>query len=560
MNPKEPSFIAQHIEKIVLGVAALIAVAALAYFLLGDPFTGEIDGRTVRPGEVAGIVEQRVQRLESAIDQSAESHVPEDRQPPRYSERFRAELSTLNRTPPVPEFVGRPGIKPEDWEIPQVELPTLEVPTPPMPDDVTATGGYAVFDYEGTGDAEQRAAVVDLIGDQQPRDFRYVTVTGEFPMDEWVRLIRAAPKDRQIPENIWAKRLFLTAVELQRQELLAPGQWGEVQTVEPLPGQLSWAVVEDVEWDAATASQNAREVAADQYSVTRPEFPNAVRGEGPHLGPPAGAAPAGTDRGPAAVRRQPAGVGLGDEFGGARLPEEGGAIGPIDVPVWQQPVPIRLHDLTVKAGKTYRYRVVPYILNPVFQLKNLQEEQVEQLSSKFALRPTQAAINDSGWTQPVEIPLGRRHYFVAADAKKAVVEAWRVFDGRWVSQQFDVRPGDPLGGTRMLQPVEGPAVSVAMTADELLVDIELTGRQASPSVKLLVQPTNAGPIVSRQLAADKAAAEAFRAEVAPGPAVDEGPGPGSDEFDEGFDPRRLEGRRRFEDRRREDMRDIDEGI
>ena len=110
----------------------------------------------------------------------------------------------------------------------------------------------------------------------------------------------------------------------------------------------------------------------------------------------------------------------------------------------QQPnlVTVWSHDLTVKPGKTYRYRVSVSLINPLFQRLILSPEQKEDEFHKLSL-----VSKPSAWSEPITVA-PERHFFLVADSqqKQSVdVEVFTIFNGAWRSHRFNVRPGDTIG-------------------------------------------------------------------------------------------------------------------
>ncbi|MEX0652977.1 MAG: hypothetical protein WD534_17295 [Phycisphaeraceae bacterium] len=143
------------------------------------------------------------------------------------------------------------------------------------------------------------------------------------------------------------------------------------------------------------------------------------------------------------------------------MQEEGAPLPMDEVQVWA-------HDLTAEPGNTYRYRVVVTVLNPLFQRSRLADEQTEAYFNKLALWPDEAELESTPWSRPVE--LDPEHYFFLVDGaparEEAQVEVWRLYRGRWRFEEFQVQPGDLIGGEATID--EQP---VPMHVDSLLVDL-----------------------------------------------------------------------------------------
>ncbi|MEM0914758.1 MAG: hypothetical protein AAGK09_09135 [Planctomycetota bacterium] len=146
---------------------------------------------------------------------------------------------------------------------------------------------------------------------------------------------------------------------------------------------------------------------------------------------------------------------------------------PDEVSVWA-------HDLTVEPGKTYRYRVVVTVRNPLFRQTAVEPEQKKENYDRLTLGPSeedlQATADASSelgatvWSNPVTIQPELYYFLVGSQAKIAIVEVWRVYDGKWREAEFRVSPGDPIGGTAEIE-IDEEKVALAMQADDIAVDV-----------------------------------------------------------------------------------------
>lgn len=111
------------------------------------------------------------------------------------------------------------------------------------------------------------------------------------------------------------------------------------------------------------------------------------------------------------------------------------------------------HDLDVKPGKTYRYRVTVQIHNPLFARRlDLIAEQQDQAET-FLLSSA-----PSEWSGPITVHPPLRLFVTHARASgqiggigtgavlgQATAEVYRFRDGRWWRESFTVYPGDRIG-------------------------------------------------------------------------------------------------------------------
>lgn len=138
----------------------------------------------------------------------------------------------------------------------------------------------------------------------------------------------------------------------------------------------------------------------------------------------------------------PGGYGAQGGYGGVDAYGQSGEAEPESrkIQVWA-------HDLSIEPGKVYRYRLVVSVLNPLYRQKRVEASQQEENFDKIALGPDMQELDASPWSDPVRVD--SKHYFFmvkgSTQSQTARAEVWRVHDGRWVNEEFEVRPGDPIG-------------------------------------------------------------------------------------------------------------------
>ncbi len=108
---------------------------------------------------------------------------------------------------------------------------------------------------------------------------------------------------------------------------------------------------------------------------------------------------------------------------------------------------VYLHDETVRPGKTYRYRLVYKLLNPLFVKHDPTLAANPALSTQFDL------VSHPGQYSP-EIGVQQRTYFFCAKPSRSPGDkqafAFDVFtwaNGNWKKHTFTVNPGDAIGTT-----------------------------------------------------------------------------------------------------------------
>ncbi len=116
------------------------------------------------------------------------------------------------------------------------------------------------------------------------------------------------------------------------------------------------------------------------------------------------------------------------------------------------------HDLSIEPGRTYRYRVVVAVLNPLYRQKRIADAQREEHYDRISLGPDPQELASSPWSEPVKVDSDHYFFMVKGTSQSARLEVWQVYDGKWINKEFEVRPGDPIGqqvqvtvGNRQLQ-------------------------------------------------------------------------------------------------------------
>jgi hypothetical protein len=156
----------------------------------------------------------------------------------------------------------------------------------------------------------------------------------------------------------------------------------------------------------------------------------------------------------------------------------------------QQPdFKVWVHDVTVQAGKTYRYQLKYIISNPVARTSNLCNP--PELAKQFYIesRPT-------AWSDPVSVESDTNFY--AVEMKHGVhfdVFKWK--NGIWQMEQFTANTGDMVGG---IETNTTTGTKTDFTTGWTLVDIRED--PSNTENKQLVLVSDNGTVLIKELAID----------------------------------------------------------
>jgi len=600
MKMKNINSIELHIEKLILALAGVFFLAVIWTYVLGSPYTVTIGNEQgIGPDEVEKKIIDQVRLLDQLIGPGTRSTLPE-MPVPSYTSAFRDRVSRVSL--PVRQFdpLSWPGL---DHTFgpglgPKRGSGATTIPPPPPPIRVQANPGFGLLAddqrlaqyfnspdnqvWEGQGQvrnggqlAKAYSLLTGLGSDNEPRDFRYVTVAALYDEGAWRRQLLSTRGS--IPEEWWSGSISLTDVVLERQAYdPGKGQWGPVTIIAPLPGMLSFRDPPQT-WTREQSRKAVRLIQEEQERILRPDFvpmPDAVRwtrpdvvveeltGEdhntvnrltreieqiqarlgqakrgrevvgsssaatrgrsifdvessgNPTVGPPNRSAQIAAMKKVLADKTRQR-----DTLRSQVALASKQAAGPkpdtdhaaAASPWW----PIWAHDLTCQPGVTYRYRLRASVLNPLFQRSQLEDK---QNFNKLALDS-----QPSEWTDPITIEPEYRFFFVGGSGgeHEGTVEVWRVFYGRPRVGEFRVKPGDPIGQTTLI-PVDATTAKVDMDINAVvvdLIDVRSSKDIDARTTRMLYLDLKTGRIEHRTIELDRQSPE--RARLLEQAAVDE---------------------------------------
>lgn len=239
MKLKGITTIEQHVEKIVLGVFALFALAMLVLQFMGTneiKIPGQKTGSP--PDQAADWVSKEAQRVLNSLEASTTPELPSL---PPLQDQFRTMVERAPRSEALAlaqPYGGESIATTDGTQVIQGagERNYVEV-APPAPTEVVA------HVYEGTVDPFEPVRVPELaafLPAQQPFDLRFVSVQASFDAAALVRQATQGTSDGEALPQAWVQgRMELLSVELVRQTLGEDGAWSNEEVVPTLPGRFS---------------------------------------------------------------------------------------------------------------------------------------------------------------------------------------------------------------------------------------------------------------------------------------------------------------------------------
>lgn len=201
-------------------------------------------------------------------------------------------------------------------------------------------------------------------------------------------------------------------------------------------------------------------------------------------------------------------------------------------------------DPSMQPGKTYRYKLLVSVINPLYAVPRLAEDQLEMNRSRAALFPSDEEIENMAWIGPIKVEPKSRFFFTSGRESSASIDIYRRHNGTLHRQEFSGSPGDSIGSVLKIEDEFGQVEEIDMRVGAVLVDVERhrDPLSAGSTINSLIYMDADGNIDERIEALDKNSPERKEAseeikngpERALRPAVQGQPG---EDFGPGFDPR-----------------------
>jgi hypothetical protein len=491
----------RHFEKVVLAATALVFVVAAVLLVALRP------SRVAERKTVGDLIEDIRKRGEGKI---------EDVLPKAEQERL-----GLTREPvTVKEFQDRLAQLPPKWSGDRDSVWGIVMGgTPPPPEAKVVTMPKNILAVEEVETAVGRGVTSEAVShpmekmaEQGLSDIAWVSCVGKFNLDLQL--------EEYLAGKVEPQPIVITRVEMSRRERKPDGTWSDWEAV---TGQGAKAAMDKLprrpenSRDSRAVIAWAQGLLAVQEDVRRIPFVDLVardaegkwvhdiagdvKGvEQPNLRAPAGAGAPATPAAPglspeAAV---PSGAGpaapAAPTSGAWWLTEPTGPVGPTPTgPTVTGPIApqytyatVWAHDLSVRPGRTYQYRMRVAVFNPVYGHPNCGDEQAKWTPERVG-----------EWSEPsvaVTIPRLGYFYFVGVFGDRATLELHRWIHGQWViARSVTCRVGTPVV-CRKPVPIKTPGSgkevteTVDLSPGVLLVDMIRGFPYAPPGMKAI--PTN----------------------------------------------------------------------
>jgi hypothetical protein len=477
----------RHFEKIVVAAAGLIFVASVVLWVVLRESRAE--KREVIHRLIEKIHKRKEDTIEKVLSEEEQRQLGLTKSPLTVVEFERRLAQLPPKWPSHRDFV---------WGIVKGEIkPPIEAKVTP-PKQILAVEEVQTAVGRGVT-PEAVSHPLEKMAEQGLSDIAWVSCVGKFNLDLQLKEYLAGA------ERVGAQPIVITRVEMSRRERKPDGTWSDWEAVtgqgakvalDKLPRRpensrdsravFAWArgllaMQEDVRRipfvDLVARDPEGKwvqDIAGDVKGVEQPNLRAPAGAGAPARGAPAAGAPPpeaalSSDAGPAA----PAAPASGPWW----LTEPMEPVGPTPTgPTLTGPVEpqhnyatVWAHDLSVRTGRTYQYRMRVAVFNPVYGHPDCGDEQAKW---------TPELVGE--WSEPsaaVTIPRLVHFYFMGVFGDRATVELHRWIHGQWVIvRSVPCRVGTPVIYSKLVPiKVPGSGKEVTETVDlspgVLLVDM-----------------------------------------------------------------------------------------
>lgn len=278
MKLKGISVFEQHVDKIVIGVAALICIGIATFQFLGRNEVS-LDNKSVTPSELDRILKERAEAIGSKLREGAEAGREIDvSKIPDVAGEFSASLAQ-----PVSPVAVLPSIQSRSGVIAQVTadataeamyyVPRLAPPTmlSPVMQTADAISDEAISAHPTLAELFPDAAA--------PKDLNWLTPYASIPLAQWRAELHkgdaaANPPQQPIPTPWFNDMIYMPDIVFEREELQPDGSWGQLTVIPVLPGNFTYRTLIAGPVDAAM-KQSVIDTLGDrtrQIMILQPPF------------------------------------------------------------------------------------------------------------------------------------------------------------------------------------------------------------------------------------------------------------------------------------------------
>lgn len=275
MKPKGINIFEQHVEKLVIGVAAIIVVGIAAKAFFTEPNAVTLDGRSLAPTEVDEVLANKAKSLKAKVDSPTSLEVGSVG---RLTEWFEKQ----HENPDIPEAPPVALVAPVTYELGSENAGFASSSTEmyaevaaPAPKNLQVTSLNYTIDPE---ELERVPALESRWPDGPPYDMHAVHVSAEFNGKALRTALAGFVEDRKPIPSQWVDQdMAILDIIAEREQLLPDGSWSSPERVGLVPGQQS---VRDRYTGALAREKNEllQEVSSLGEAVYKPGFFNLADG------------------------------------------------------------------------------------------------------------------------------------------------------------------------------------------------------------------------------------------------------------------------------------------
>ena len=241
MKTKGITVVERYIEKGVLGLAAVFAVAFAAMQLLSEAPTTKAAGGDVNPGTVDARLEEQTRRLKAAIDieglpTGVEVLEVSGEVGPSFNELVKTPTVGFRKVQVTEAMADLGGVGGVALTAGAFNVPTL--PGPPQVFVETHFDAISVADL-GLSSDEESMLETRLGVTGSPSDIVWNTVGFQIPWDEMDAAMRDVPgDDREMPEAWYSGQIDVLDIVVERQQRI-DGEWSSAVVLKTMPARRS---------------------------------------------------------------------------------------------------------------------------------------------------------------------------------------------------------------------------------------------------------------------------------------------------------------------------------